>query len=69
MNYSTIKKAVVFSFVAVLGLTGISNAQDATMGSASSSAKVFGGRGQYRTWSLELTPVFWHQMVATGGIK
>ncbi len=54
MNYSTIKKAVVFSLVAVLGLSGISSAQDAMTSSASSSAKVFGGRGQYRTWSLGL---------------
>lgn len=52
MNYSTIKKAVVFSLVAVLGLSGISNAQDAMTSSASSSAKVFGGRAQYRTWNL-----------------
>lgn len=48
MNYSTIKKALVFSLVAALGLNEVSLAQNAT----SSSAKVFGGRAQYRTWSL-----------------
>ena len=54
MNYSTIKKAVVFSMVSVLGFTAA--AQDSTMTtmSPSSSAKVFGGRAQYRTWSLGL---------------
>ena len=67
MNYSTIKKAVVFSLVAVLGLTGISNAQDAASSSASSSAKVFGGRGQYRTWSLGLNAGVLAPMVLTGG--
>jgi OmpA-OmpF porin, OOP family len=55
MNYSTIKKAVVLSMVSVLGITA-ANAQDttATATTMSSSAKVFGGRGQYRTWSLGL---------------
>lgn len=67
MNYSTIKKAVVFSLVAVLGLTGISNAQDATSSSASSSAKVFGGRGQYRTWSLGVNAGVLAPMVVIGG--
>ena len=67
MNYSTIKKAVVFSLVAVLGLTGISNAQDAASTSASSSAKVFGGRGQYRTWNVGLNAGALAPIVAIGG--
>jgi OOP family OmpA-OmpF porin len=56
MNYSTIKKAVVLSMVSVLGFTALSNAQDTTMTTTTmnSSAKVFGGRAQYRTWSLGL---------------
>lgn len=49
MNYSTIKKALVFSVVAALGFSEAS-AQDAT----NSSAKIFGGSGQYRTWNLGL---------------
>ncbi|WP_026897262.1 OmpA family protein [Daejeonella oryzae] len=53
MNYSTIKKAVVFSLVSVLGL-GAASAQDSTMTTMSSTAKVFGGRAQYRTWSFGL---------------
>jgi OOP family OmpA-OmpF porin len=68
MNYSTIKKAVVFSLVAVLGLSGISNAQDATSSTpGSSSAKVFGGRGQYRTWSLGVNAGVLAPMVLIGG--
>ena len=53
MNYSTIKKAVVFSLISVLGLSA-ANAQDSTMTTMSSTAKVFGGRAQYRTWSFGL---------------
>lgn len=49
MNYSTLKKGVAASLVALLGVTTLASAQDAP---ASSSAKVFGGRGQYRTWSF-----------------
>ncbi|HEY1010430.1 MAG TPA: OmpA family protein [Daejeonella sp.] len=51
MNYSTIKKVVACSLVAVMGITA-SYAQDTTMTTTSSSAKVFSGRAQYRTWSI-----------------
>ena len=50
MNYSTLKKGLAVSFVALMGVTSLASAQDAT--TTSSSAKVFGGRGQYRTWSI-----------------
>ncbi len=50
MNYSTLKKGLALSFVALMGATTLASAQDSTM--TSSSAKVFGGRGQYRTWTL-----------------
>jgi len=63
MNYSTFKKAIVFSLVAALGLSEVSFAQDAT----SSSAKVFGGRAQYRTWSLGVNAGVLAPMVAIGG--
>lgn len=69
MNYSTIKKAVVFSLVAVLGLSGISNAQDTMSTSMSSSAKVFGGRAQYRTWSLGINAGVLTPKVAIGGVN
>ncbi len=46
MNYSTIKKtAVAASLVAALGFAETAQAQTPT---------VFGGRGQYRTWSIGL---------------
>jgi len=59
MNYSTLKKVFAASVLAVAGLSA--SAQDTTA-TASSTATVFGGRGQYRTWSIGvnagvLTPV------------
>jgi len=63
MNYSTLKKALVFSLVAALGLSEVSFAQDAT----SSSAKVFGGRSQYRTWNLGVNAGVLAPLVAIGG--
>lgn len=65
MNYSTLKKGVVASLVAVMGLTSLASAQDAP--ATSSSAKVFGGRAQYRTWSLGLNAGVLAPVVATGG--
>ena len=63
MNYSTIKKALVFSLVALLALGEVSLAQTAT----SSSAKVFGGRSQYRTWNLGINAGVMAPIVAIGG--
>lgn len=65
MNYSTLKKGVLASLVAVLGVTSLANAQDAP--ATSSSAKVFGGRAQYRTWSLGVNAGVLAPIVATGG--
>ncbi|GAA4803606.1 hypothetical protein GCM10023231_35790 [Olivibacter ginsenosidimutans] len=58
MNYSTIKKAVTCSLIAALGFTGAAQAQD---------AKVFGGRSQYRTWSLGINGGVTLPAVITGG--
>jgi len=63
MNYSTFKKALVFSLVAMLALGEVSLAQTAT----SSSAKVFGGRSQYRTWNLGINAGVMAPLVAIGG--
>lgn len=47
MNYSTIKKAALaVTLVAAMGYADVANAQE--------PAKVFGGRSQYRTWSIGL---------------
>ncbi|MBC7915298.1 MAG: OmpA family protein, partial [Pyrinomonadaceae bacterium] len=50
MNYSTIKKVVACSMVTLVGLAA--NAQETTTTTTNSTATVFGGRAQYRTWSL-----------------
>ena len=65
MNYSTLKKTFVFSLVALLGLVEVSNAQNA----ASSTAKVFGGRDQYRTWNLGINAGILAPHVVVGGIN
>ncbi len=68
MNYSTIKRAAVFFLVAVLGFTA-ANAQDTTADkpAMSSTAKVFGGIGQYRTWSFGLNAGALTPVVFIGG--
>jgi OOP family OmpA-OmpF porin len=54
------------SFVAVIGATTLASAQtDST--STSSSAKVFGGRGQYRTWSVGVNGGVLSPFLAIGG--
>ncbi len=63
MNYSTLRKGLVASLVAVMGVTTLASAQEAT----TSSAKVFGGRGQYRTWSIGVHGGVLAPVVATGG--
>ena len=65
MNYSTLKKGVVASLVAVMGVTSLASAQDAP--ATTSSAKVFGGRAQYRTWSLGINGGVLAPVVVTGG--
>lgn len=64
MNYSTLKKGLAASFVALMGVTTLASAQDAT---TSSSAKVFGGRGQYRTWSIGVNAGVLSPFIAIGG--
>lgn len=63
MNYSTFRKGVIASLVAVLGVTTLASAQEAS----TSSAKVFGGRGQYRTWSVGIHGGVLAPVVLTGG--
>lgn len=65
MNYSTLKKGLAVSFVALIGATTLANAQDAP--ASSSSAKVFGGRGQYRSWSIGVNGGVLSPFLAIGG--
>ena len=65
MNYSTLKKGVAASLVALVGVSSLANAQDAP--ATNSSAKVFGGRGQYRTWSLGVNAGVLSPVLGIGG--
>src|SRR5690606_27701500 len=60
MNYSTIKKAALaLSLVAAVGYADVANAQE--------PAKVFGGRSQYRTWSIGVNAGALNPSVLIGG--
>ncbi len=64
MNYSTLKKSLALSLVAVTGVATLAVAQDAPM---TSSTKVFGGRQQYRTWSIGVNGGVLAPIIAIGG--
>lgn len=73
MNYSTLKKTVALSLVSLLAV-GIANAQTDTskakpmaMSDSATTAKVFGGRAQYNTWSVGLNVGIASPVLATGG--
>jgi len=77
MNYSTLKKTVALSLVSLLAV-GIANAQTDTSKKAAkpamatsdtTTAKVFGGRGQYNTWSVGVNVGVTAPSVATGGVN
>ncbi|WP_443936979.1 OmpA family protein [Pedobacter sp. MW01-1-1] len=65
MNYSTLKKSVALSLVALTGVATLAVAQDAP--ATTSSAKVFGGRHQYRTWSIGINGGVLAPVIAIGG--
>ncbi|RDC54760.1 OmpA family protein [Pedobacter chinensis] len=65
MNYSTLKKSVALSLVALTGVATLAVAQDEP--ATTSSTKVFGGRGQYRTWSIGVNGGVLAPVVAIGG--
>ncbi|MBP8067087.1 MAG: OmpA family protein [Pedobacter sp.] len=65
MNYSTLKKGLVASLVVLMGATSLVSAQDAP--ASSSSAKVFGGRSQYRTWNVGVNAGVTSPIVLLGG--
>jgi OOP family OmpA-OmpF porin len=65
MNYSTLKKTVGLSLVSLM-VVGAANAQTAET-STTTSAKVFGGRGQYKTWSIGFNVGATSPLIATGG--
>jgi OOP family OmpA-OmpF porin len=65
MNYSTLKKTVGLSLVSLMAI-GAANAQTSET-STTTSAKVFGGRGQYKTWSIGVNVGATSPLIATGG--
>jgi OOP family OmpA-OmpF porin len=65
MNYSTLKKSLALSLVALTGVASVAVAQDAP--ATTSSTKVFGGRSQYRTWSIGVNAGVLSPVVAIGG--
>lgn len=76
MNYSTLKKTVALSFASLMAV-GAAKAQTATDSTSTMSttsttttgnAKVFGGRGQYKTLSFGLNAGILSPVVATGGV-
>ena len=77
MNYSTLKKTVALSFASLMA-AGMVNAQSTTTtttttdstkttSDVATTAKVFGGRGQYRTFSLGINAGITAPVVLTGG--
>jgi OOP family OmpA-OmpF porin len=68
MNYSTLKKTVALSFFASLGI-GMANAQTAPMASGTGSPKLFGGAGQYNTWSVGFNVGATNPALLTGGVN
>lgn len=52
MNYSTLKRGLAVSMLSLAGVATVATAQETQTSTSESNAKVFGGRKQYRTWSI-----------------
>ncbi|MFI5139589.1 MAG: OmpA family protein, partial [Sphingobacteriales bacterium] len=72
MNYSTLKKTVVLSFVSLMAV-GMASAQTTTTDSSKTSgtatAKLFGGAAQYNTWSVGVNLGVTAPSNFTGGVN
>lgn len=68
MNYSTLKKTVALSFASLLAVGAASAQTDSTKSASTGTAKVFGGRGQYKTWSIGLNAGALSPVLAIGGV-
>ncbi|MEO6524547.1 MAG: OmpA family protein [Mucilaginibacter sp.] len=68
MNYSTLKKTVALSFASLLAVGAVSAhaVKDTTMSTAT-TPKIFGGSGQYRTWSIGVNAGVTSPFLAIGG--
>lgn len=68
MNYSTLKKTVALSLAVALAFSA--NAQEAPAAKATTTpAKVFGGRMQYRTWTVGVNGGFTVPALIIGGVN
>ncbi len=67
MNYSTLKKTVALSFVSLMVAGAVSAQTTETTSSTTTTAKVFGGAGQYNTWSIGLNVGATSPLLGTGG--
>jgi len=65
MNYSTLKKTIALSLVSLMAV-GAANAQT-TESATTTNAKVFGGSGQYNTWTLGVNVGLPSLILGTGG--
>ena len=68
MNYSTLKKTAVLSVVSLV-FAGALSAQtsDTTKMAGATSAKIFGGRAQYRTWNIGISGGVTSNQIVLGG--
>lgn len=66
MNYSTLKKTVAFSFASLM-VAGAVSAQTPGAGATGTTPKLFGGAGQFSTWSIGINAGVTSPMVFTGG--
>ena len=69
MIFSTSKKVLAFSIIFLLGFTAVSNAQQDSSFTANSTPKTFGGRTQYRTWSVGFNVGSTAPSTLAGGVK
>jgi OOP family OmpA-OmpF porin len=70
MNYSTLKKTAALSFASLLAVGAVSaqTMTDSTKSTTTGTAKVFGGRGQYNTWSFGLNAGAVSPVLGIGGV-
>ena len=77
MNYSTLKKTVALTFTSLLAVGMVYGQADSTKKAAApmatsdsvTTAKVFGGRGQYSTWAVGVNVGVTAPVTATGGVN
>jgi len=73
MNYSTLKKTVALSFVSLMAVgmvkaqTSTTTTTDTSKMSSATTAKVFGGTGQFSTFSIGINAGITTPFLATGG--